>query len=334
MADVSKLTPDGIEPYTVQLQQLQTAIGRGNVRRMFGVALVFAATVNDHVAMVLTYRYRIVQEAACRYNKQWPSGFDLINLTSGSSRLLGLHSDTVQAICKQLWLSRPVEGEIRCGSFAQDARGRWYLNLDMEVREDRNCGTSEIGIDLGLRTLATLSTGEKIAAPRLYRKYESTLAIAQRAGRKPRVRSIHAKIANCRRHFLHGLSAGFVRQNRRIYVGNVNSCGLARTSMAKSVLDAGWSQLRFQLRDKAIRHGAEYIEVDERLTTQVCSVCSALGGPKGREDLVVREWSCSGCGARHDRDINSAINILFSGRNVGLQKTGIPSVREGKTLRE
>jgi putative transposase len=354
--------------------------------------------------MVLTYQYRIkdatsgrhleqqaravnqvwnycgeVQEAARRHNKRWPSGFDLIKLTFGSSKLLGLHSDTVQAVCKQfalsrdahrkrprwrgrkslgwmpfqaarairvegdaviflgrryrLWLSRPLEGQIRCGSFAQDARGRWYLNLQVEVPEDREHGTGEVGIDLGLKSLATLSTGEKIEAPRLYRRYERALGIAQRAGRKRRVRAIHAKIANCRKHLLHELSRRLVRENRRICVGNVNSHGLARTSLAKSVLDAGWSQLRSQLRYKAMRHGAEYIEVDEWLTTQVCSACGACGGPKGREDLGVREWICGGCDARHDRDINSAINILVSGRNVGLQGTGIPSLQGGEDVK-
>jgi putative transposase len=65
---------------------------------------------------------------------------------------------------------------------------------------------------------------------------------------------------------------------------------LASTSMAKSVLDASWSQLRSQLRYKAIRHGAEYLEVDERFTTQVCSGCGSPGGPQGREGLVVRDW--------------------------------------------
>ncbi|HEX4269036.1 MAG TPA: transposase, partial [Steroidobacteraceae bacterium] len=175
----------------------------------------------------------------------------------------------------RLWLSRPLDGELRCGSFAQDARGRWYLNLQVEIPEDREHGTGEVGIDLGLKSLAALSTGEKIEAPRLYRKYEQALAIAQRAGRKPRVRAIHAKIANCRRHFLHGLSARLVQENQRICVGSINSCGLAKTSLAKSVLDAGWSQLRSQLRYKAIKHGAEYLEVDERLTTQVCSACGA-----------------------------------------------------------
>ena len=192
----------------------------------------------------------------------------------------------------RLWLSRPIAGEhsLRL-ALLEDARGRWYLNLQVEVPEDREHGTGEVGIDLGLKSLAALSTGEKIEAPRIYRRYERALAIAQRAGRKPRVRAIHAKIANCRKHFLHELSTRLVRENRRICVGNVNSCGLARTSLAKSVLDAGWSQLRSQLRYKAIRHGAEYLEVDERLTTQVCSACGARGGPKGREGLVVRDWS-------------------------------------------
>jgi IS605 OrfB family transposase len=320
-----------------------------------------------------------IQNAARRHNKRWPSGFDLIKLTTGSSKLLGLHSDTVQAVCKQfavsrdasgkrprwrgrkslgwvpfqaprairwkgdaviflgrryrLWLSRPLEGRMLCGSFAQDARGRWYVNLQVKVPADREHGSGEVGIDLGLKSLVAFSTGEKIEAPRLYRKYERALAAAQRAGRKPRVRAIHRKVANGRRHFLHELSSRLMRENRRICVGNVNSSGLARTSLAKSVLDAGWSQLRSQLQYKAIRHGAEYIEVDERFSTQVCSACGARGGPQGREGLVVREWSCSGCGARHDRDVNSAINILASGRNVGLQRTEIASLREGKTLR-
>jgi putative transposase len=355
--------------------------------------------------MVLTYRYRIkdatagrhlqrqaravnrvwnycgeIHNAARRHNKRWPSGFDLINLTSGSSKLLCLHSDTVQAVCKQfalsrdasgkrprwrgrkalgwvpfqaprairlqgdtvvilgrryrLWLSRPIDGRILCGCLGEDARGRWYLNLQLEVPHDRDQGPGEVGIDLGLKSLVTLSTGQKIEAPRIYRKHEQALAIAQRAGRKARVRAIHAKIANCRKHFLHELSTRVVRENRRICVGNVNSCGLARTSLAKSVLDAGWSQLRTQLRYKALRHGAEYIEVDERLTTQVCSACGARGGPQGREGLVVRDWVCSGCGARHDRDINSAINILVSGRNVGLQRTEIPSLQGGEDVND
>lgn len=347
--------------------------------------------------MILTYRYRIkltsgaqkalqgmaravnlvwnfcgeTQLAAERWGKPWPSGFDLIGLTHGVSRELGLHSDTVQAVCKQfaisrdakrkrprwrgrkslgwvpfqaarairmdadtmiflkrryrLWLSRPIDGEIRAGGFAQDARDRWYLNLQVEVAAHNDCGAGEIGIDLGVKELAVLSTGERIGNPRHLARCAEKLATAQRAGRRARVRTIHSKIANSRKHFLHELSARLVHENRRICVGNVNSSRLAKTSMAKSVLDAGWSQLRSQLRYKAMRHGAEYIEVDERFTTQVCSGCGAVSGPKGIADLGVRDWCCSECGIQHDRDINSAINILVSGRNAGLRQTEIPA---------
>lgn len=79
---------------------------------------------------------------------------------------------------------------------------------------------------------------------------------------------------------------------------------------AKAVSDAGWSSFRNMLRYKAIGHGAEYVEADERYTTQTCSACGARSGPKGRKGLDVREWDCSECGTVHDRDVNAAINIL------------------------
>ena len=217
--------------------------------------------------VILTYRYRIkdattakrlraharvvnyvwnycgeVQEAARRQEKRWPSAFDLVKLTTGSSALLGLHSDTVQGVCKQfvanrdsarrrphwrgkkslgwipfaaaravkldgdavsylkrryrLWRSRPVDGNIKTGCFAQDARGRWYLSLQVEIAESQTCGAGEIGIDLGLSTLATLSDGRKIENPRHFKKSKSALAKAQRAHNKKRVRAIHAKNAS------------------------------------------------------------------------------------------------------------------------------------------
>jgi transposase len=95
--------------------------------------------------------------------------------------------------------------------------------------------------------------------------------------------------------------------------------------MAKSVLDAGWSAFRSMLRYKAMRHGARYVETNERYSTQTCSCCGSRdGSPRGVKGLRVREWICGGCGVLHDRDINSAINILFSGRNAGLHQTEIP----------
>jgi transposase len=86
--------------------------------------------------------------------------------------------------------------------------------------------------------------------------------------------------------------------------------------MAKSVLDSGWATFKAMLNYKASRHSALFLEVDERFTTVSCSVCGAHGGPKGIAGLRIREWVCSECGSRHDRDVNSARNILAIGRSA------------------
>jgi transposase len=112
-----------------------------------------------------------------------------------------------------------------------------------------------------------------------------------------------------------------------ICVGDVNSAALARTKMAKSVLDAGWSAFRSMLSYKtAMRRGARFVDTNERYSTQTCSVCSARGGPSGLKGLGVRSWECDGCGTLHDRDTNAARNILRSGRNIALQRTEIPGL--------
>lgn len=246
-----------------------------------------------------------------------------------AGRAIKLDGDAVVFLKRRfrLWLSRPVEGEIKSGCFAQDARGRWYLNLQVEVAEaEPKSEGGEIGIDLGVKDLATLSTGEKIANPKHYAREEAALAKAQRAGRKRRAKAIHAKIANCRKHELHQFTTRLVRAHRKIVVGNVSAARLARTGMAKPVLDAGWSMLRLQLRYKAMRHGVEYVEADERYSSRLCSACGARSGPKGIAQLGVRSWVCSSCGVTHDRDHNAALNILASARNVGLQLPEIPGL--------
>jgi len=202
------------------------------------------------------------------------------------------------------------EGKILDGTnFSRDRLGNWFLNIVLEVAEaPARMPIRGIGIDLGLKNLATLSDGEKIAAPQIYREAEAALAVAQRAHKTRQVKAIHARIANRRRDFLHKLSTRMVRAYDYIVVGNVHAAALAKTSMAKPVLDAGWSSLR----NKAIKHGAWFEEVDERFTTQVCPNCGAMpdSGPKGIADLGVREWRCGDCGADHDRDLNAALNIL------------------------
>ena len=220
----------------------------------------------------------------------------------------------------RVFSSRPLpEGKIKDGtSFTCDARGHWFLNICIEVVDAvARAPVRGVGIDLGLKYLATLSTGEKIENPRHLRQLADKLAVAQRAGKKRQATNIHARIKNARADFLHKLSHRIVRDFDYIAVGNVNAARLAKTSMAKSVLDAGWSSFRNMLRFKAIRHGAWFQEVDERFTSQVCSACGSLPAsrPKGIADLGIREWICSDCGAVHDRDTNAALNILRVGHH-------------------
>lgn len=173
------------------------------------------------------------------------------------------------------------------------------------------------------------------ARPRnkVYRRYEDDLARAQRAGNKKRTRAIHAKIANARRHYLHVVSAKLTSENGFVAVGDVSASAIAKTGMGKSVHDAGWSAFRRMLRYKLARRQAAYVEVDERYTSQTCSVCGSLRGPRGLEGLGVRQWSCTECGTHHQRDVNSARLILMSGRSVALQQPEIPTYY-GKTLKE
>lgn len=222
----------------------------------------------------------------------------------------------------RFWKSREIEGDFKAGAFVEDARGRWYVTFQCEVENNLPAGDGEIGIDLGLKTLATCSDGATVPALRHYRKHEAALAKAQRARNRRRVRVINAKIANARRHHLHVASTKLANENRLIVVGNVNAAQLKRTRMGKSVSDAGWSTFRHMLSYKAARRQAVYVEADERWTSQTCSGCGSLGGPKGRKGLSVRAWDCVECGASHDRDVNSARLILRSGQNAGLHQPG------------
>ncbi|MDB4461693.1 transposase [bacterium] len=204
--------------------------------------------------------------------------------------------------------------ELRSGSFSQDSRGRWYCNIAVQYESVQGKGTGSIGIDLGLKTTATCSDGTTLERKQFYRNAEKELAKAQRANKKSRVRAIHAKIKNRRLDTNHKFSRKLVNANALIVVGDVSSSKLAKTKMAKSVLDAGWYQLKQQLDYKSRGMQVAYLEVNEAYSTQTCSSCGTLPSsrPKGITGLEIREWTCS-CGATHDRDINAAKNILAAG---------------------
>ena len=201
---------------------------------------------------------------------------------------------------------------VRTGSFVEDSRGRWYVCLVVDSsNQEKPTATKAIGIDLGLKDIATCSDGTVISNPKFYRQYEKKLGIAQRARNKKRVRALHAKIANCRKDHLHKASTLLVKNNALIIVGDLSAKKLVKTKMAKSVLDTGFSALKTMLKYKCENAGVMFEEVNEADTTQTCSCCgSRWSSPKGRTGLGIREWQCLACGMLHDRDINYALNIL------------------------
>lgn len=219
---------------------------------------------------------------------------------------------------------RPLPSVFKTGAFVEDAQGRWWLTFQVEANVAERSDGGEVGIDLGLKALATMSDGTTVPAVQHYRQYEQRLAVAQRAGNKRRVSAIHAKIANARRDHLHKASTALVRENRLIVVGNVNPTKLKKTRMAKSVSDVGWSMFRNMLKYKCQQAGSVFIEADEGWTSRTCSGCGTIpdSSPKGIGALGVRSWVCSDCGESHDRDVNAARNILRIGLSTQPQADG------------
>lgn len=258
-------------------------------------------------------RWRVSDRSRANYSLGW------VPFKTGSLSYRG-GQVTFQGLKLSLWDSYGLANyELGAGSISEDSRGRWYLNVCVKVPAGRKPLAPEtalqdaLGVDLGLKELLATSEGELVPAQRFYRDMEPKLASAQRAGKKHRVKAICAKVANRRKDHLHKLSTGLVRAHQAIFVGDVDARSLARTGMAKSVLDAGWGAFRTMLQYKCDDAGVWFREIDEKFSTQECSCCGARTGPKGREGLAVRSWTCAVCGVSHHRDTNAARVIKARG---------------------
>jgi putative transposase len=214
----------------------------------------------------------------------------------------------------------------KCGCFAQDSVGDWWLCLPVAVETSQQAAPKkEVGIDLGLEHIATTSDGEKLFARNFYRNIEKKIAAAQRRGHKRQAKRLHRTAARRRKEALHRFSTKLVEQYQNIVIGDVSSRKLVKTRMAKSVLDAGWGILKTQLQYKGQQAGRCVSIVNERDTTRTCNDCKALTGPAGIDMLVVRTWVCRACGVMHDRDVNSARNMLSARRSPSSVSGNEPS---------
>jgi len=207
------------------------------------------------------------------------------------------------------------EHKFRDGCFAQDAVGDWYLCVPAHVPVEPTVAPQEaVGIDLGCKTIAATSDGDKLEAGRWTHGSAGKLANAQRRAHKKQAKRIHRHVANQRKDALHKFSRKMVDSYQNIVIGDVSSLKLAKTKMAKSVLDSGWGMLKTQLQYKGQKAGRSVSVVNESYTSVTCSACGALSGPRGVNGLIVRSWVCRDCGESHDRDVNAARNILIGSR--------------------
>lgn len=257
--------------------------------------------------------YALKRKRYRKYKLNWRSKKRSLGWIPFKGSAISVKGDKIKygKYCFRVWQSRAIESKIRRGCFSQDARGNWFINLTIEDTRQAVARTGKsIGIDLGLKTIATLSDGRILERENQTKKYADKLAMAQRAKKKKLVKTIHAKIKNVRNDWAHKQTTKLVNEFDVIAIGNVSSKKLAKTQLAKAVLDAGWGQFKSMLEYKAIALGVDYAVVNESFSTVTCSVCLERSGPSGLSALRVRQWICSKCGTNHNRDVNAAKNIL------------------------
>jgi putative transposase len=225
--------------------------------------------------------------------------------------------------------------------------GRYYASFVVERNLTPLPPVSRTaGIDLGLVSFATIAasdgTVETLANPRHLRVAERRLAIAQRqlsgkrkgsknrAKARLRVAVAHRRVRDQRADHHHKLALRLIRENQTIAVEDLAVAGLARTRLAKSVHDAGWTMFVRLLEAKAAQHGRQVVRIGRWTpTSQTCSACGYHDGPK---PLSVRVWACPACDTVHDRDTNVARNILVAAGLAETLNACGGHVRPGATL--
>jgi len=207
--------------------------------------------------------------------------------------------------------------------------GRWFVSLRIDDPTDETLQSidSAVGLDVGISSLVTLSTGEKIVNPKAFdkhyqklRKAQKSLSRKQKASRnrdkaRLKVARIQAKISDSRKDYLHKLTTRLIRENQTIMVEDLAVRNMVKNpKLARAISDAAWSELLRQLDYKAKWYGRNLVKIDRWFPSS--KRCGNCGYIVDKLPLNVREWDCPNCGTHHDRDINAAKNILAVGHTV------------------
>ncbi len=225
---------------------------------------------------------------------------------------------------------RPLQGKMKTLTLHKSSTGKWYASFSCDVEPERlSENPTSVGIDVGLKTFATLSDGVEIDNPRFFRKEEKSLAKVQskhaklakgtpeRHNHRKAMARVHERIAWRRENFTHQQSRKIVNTYGRIAVEDLTvNRMLHNHCLAKSIADASWSAFFAQLSSKAEEAGRVFVKVNPAYTSQTCSQC----GHRQKMPLSERIFDCPCCFVHLDRDLNAARNIL----GLGLQACVIP----------
>jgi transposase len=258
--------------------------------------------------------------------------------------------------CKKefgFWESRkiPEDAVIKIGTFSQDARKRWYISITFESNLlVQKKGTEELGGDIGIRTLLTLSDGSKVERPNLrhsfldkLKRLEKTRKYARRRqaankkyGKLPKekqCKNLCAKVGNTRQDYLHKESTKLISRIETLVIGDVPCKLMNRSKNLSGIsLDSGIGSFKKMLHFKAERAGATYSEISERDSTQTCHSCGYKHPRESRIGLGVRSWCCPNCRVQNDRDVNAARNILVSYQHLFRMGHHTPTCGEKKSM--
>ncbi|MEH1783629.1 MAG: RNA-guided endonuclease TnpB family protein [Nostoc sp.] len=221
--------------------------------------------------------------------------------------------------------SRALPAEPSSVTVLKDAAGRYFVSFVVEIQSSPLPQLDNaVGIDLGITTFATLSTGEKVDAPKplkkrigRLRRLSKNLSRKKRGSKRyevarKRKAKLQAKLSDTRTDFLHKLSTKLIRENQAIILEDLNVSGMLKNrKLSRAISDLGWRQFRTFLEGKAEKYGREFRVISRwEPTSQTCSSCGFRGG---KLDLSIREWICLNCESTHDRDVNAAVNIKVAG---------------------
>jgi len=215
----------------------------------------------------------------------------------------------------------PTDAKILSATVSEKA-GRWFVSIQVEAEQEAtpSTATSAIGVDLGIKTLATLSDGTTFANPRALKQALKQLKRLERAksrrkkGSKNRTKTrkaiakTHARIANMRKDATHKLTSYLVKNHALVAIEDLHVAGMLKNhKLAQSVSDSNFGEIRRQLEYKAAFAGTHVVIVDRFYPSS--KTCSACGYVKPELALSERVYVCQACGYVADRDVNAAINL-------------------------